>query len=91
MKVLHQTWGSEFGGPELNSISKDRESYEKAVVYAANPDKDSKDAPIHPTGELVEITIPDDCEYARLVRQRGTMFLLDDEVDIVWGAPELKD
>ncbi len=91
MKVFHQTWRSEYGGPELNSISRDRAAYEEAVVYVANPDEDSKDGPAHPTGDLMEITIPDDSEFAGLVKKHGTIFLHDDEMDVVWEASEFKE
>ncbi len=88
MKVFYQTWELEWGGPELNSISKDRAAYEEAVASAANPDEDSEDGPAHPTGELMEITIPDDNHFAYMVEDRGTVFLHDDEMDFVWEAPE---
>jgi hypothetical protein len=91
MKVFHQTWRPEYGGPELNSISRDRVAYEETMAYAANPGENNKDGPTLPTGELLEITIPDDSEFARLVKQRGTIFLHDDEMDMVWNAPELKE
>ncbi len=86
MKVFHQTWELKYGGPELNSISKDRGSYEQTVTDVANPDEDNEQGPAHPSGELIEITIPDDHDFAYLVEDRGTVFLHDDEMDIVWEA-----
>ncbi len=88
MKVFHQTWELERGGPELNSLSKDRASYEETVAEVANPDEDNEGGPAHPTGELMEITIPDDHPFACIVEDRGTVFLHDDEMDFVWEAPE---
>ena len=88
MKVLHQTWELERGRTELNSISKDRASYEEAVVGCANASEDRGSGPAHPTGELFEITIPDNSVFARMVESQGTVFLHADEMDEVWGAPE---
>jgi hypothetical protein len=88
MKVFYQTWRLEHGGPELNSISRDLAAYQEAVENAANPDEDSEEGPAHPTGELMEITIPDDNPFADMVEARGTVFLHYDEMDFVWEAPE---
>jgi hypothetical protein len=91
MKVLVQVWEKLTGG-ESTSISKNREQLEETIKGVA-PQKDPDDAEdilnyyeaVVPDGDPREVEIPDGSVFAEMVQSR-TVFLLPDEMGVIWDS-----
>ena len=81
MKVLQQDWYVPDKGC-MTSISKDQTqldtTFEEIKIKEPETELD---------GQFQEITIPDDSVFAEMVQTR-TVFLHDDEMDIIYDCPE---
>ena len=94
MKVLKQEWTPGRGG-QITSISKDREQLDATIQELAPKPPDSEEnedfnyrQAATPSGKVEEIDIPDDSVFADMVKDR-TIFLHDDELDLIWdNLPE---
>ncbi len=84
MKVLKQDWKQPHG-PELISLSKNQKALKNTIQEIANSEE-----PAFPDGEPDIITISNKSEFAEMVGSRGTVFLHEDELGIVFDAPEYK-
>ena len=82
MIVIKQDWWS---GRSTERISLSRD------IEALNEEKNSiaiEEESTLPQGDPQEITIPDDSAFVEMVKLRGTVFLNDNEFDIVYNSPE---
>ena len=85
MKVLMQEWRVPDGG-QLISISKDRGQLDATVkeVTAKKSEDEHEEIP-EVDGEHEEIEIPNDSVFVEMVKMH-TIFLHDDEMDIIYDA-----
>lgn len=71
MKVLVQEWDTDHGYQV--SISKDQEQLDRTIARLREKDAGE------PMDEPLEIEIPDDHLFAKIVERGTTVFVLDDE------------
>ena len=96
MKILRQDWSILQGG-QITSISKDRTQLDSTIEELA-PKKDPEDEDeilnyekaAEPEGSAEELEIPDDSIFAEMVKN-STVFLHDDEMDLIWESSSTED
>ena len=96
MKILRQDWSILQGG-QITSISKDRAQLD-ATIEELSPKQDPEDESeilnyekaAEPDGNAEELEIPDDSVFADMVRD-NTVFLHDDEMDLMWENSSIED
>ncbi len=89
MKVWRQDW-TMFDGKQITSISKSREALKQTTKEASKAEKEKEGRGDWAVvdGEPEKITIPNDSFFADMARSWGTVFLNDNEMDVVYNAPE---